>query len=232
MADNKFSFYESQESVQVFQTSSVVDEVEITSLDVSEEDEFIVEEEKIELGSVVFFNAVSQDNDNNNAPLLTEPSKDSVNNADRICCSQPEEVDEELRNDCVLMMTEPIKNNVDHSDKISGEQQEEVAEEARNDIDVSASDTSDEEKRPSDNGRSVEVNCKEETGPSEQQLHIIAEITSKASNSSLSRNLTTSSSGESLTSIQKTPSLVAGVGAIDNIRSLLKNELMRGEFLW
>lgn len=226
MADStKFSFYESQESVQVFQSASSIDEVEITSIEVSEEhqlDEFIevVEEERIELGSVVFSSAASQENNGNgcdNVPMVTESCTESVvDNVDQMNDTQPEEF-----SDCISMVTEPSKNNSEHAAPTSDVQPAVVENEARNDVDVIAADV---ENRPSDD-ECIEVNNK--VGPT----GTIIEITSKASNLSLSRSITSSNSGDSsLPSVDRTSSVGKGVFAIDNIRSILQSELNRGEF--
>lgn len=228
---NKFSFYESPESGRVFLASSM-DEVEISSIEVSKESELnefieVVEEERIELGSVVFSSAASQGNDDEGVvPTVTDPCKDSVvDNADQISDIQQRNnestmAEEEAFSDCVSMVTEePSKNNDPTSDK---EPDALVAEEERNDVDVVAPE---EENRPCDD-ESIEINQKEATG----QTDMITEISTSASNLSISRTLTSANSGESsLPSVERTPSLEKGVFRIDNLRTLLQNELTRGK---
>ena len=211
MADsNKFSFYESPESVQVF--TSCVDEVEISSIEVSGEDgpevkEFIevVEEEKIEFESVVFSSATSPGNGDDSVPIVTEPCNDM---------HKPEET----FSDCVSMVTEASKNDAKHTDIIK--EHDVVEEEERNDVDVIAADV---ENRPGDN-ESIE---------STVHTDKIIDITSNTSNLSLGRSLESANSGDSsVPSVERTPSLEKGVFRIDNIRTLLQNELTRGEYIY
>ena len=216
MADsNKFSFYESPESVQVFTSS--VDEVEISSIEVSEEPEVkefieVVEEEKIKLDSVVFSSATSHGNGDDSVPMVTEPCN-VIDDVDKIDDMQKPE---EAFSDCVSMVTEPSKNDADHTDKIK--EHDVGEEEERNDVDVIANDV---ENRPCDN-ESIEATVHADK---------IIEITSNTSNLSLGRSLESASSGDSsMPSVKRTPSLEKGVFRIDNIRTLLQNELTRGEF--
>ena len=242
---NKFSFYESpppppSEKMHVYQTtSSVVDEVEITSVEVSEEEPYlgefieVVEEERIELGSVVFSSAASQENNGNECePMVTEPCKGSsvVDNDDNINGMQPEgEVTEETFSDCISMVTEPSKSHADHTADPARDdvQPTNIGEEAaaRNDVDVIAADV---ENRPSCDNDSIEVNRKEATaGPAGK----VIEITSNTSNLSLGGTIASANSGDSsLPSVERTPSLEKGVFRIDNLRALLQTELTRGEY--
>ena len=241
---NKFSFYESpppqpSENMHVYQTtSSVVDEVEITSVEVSEEEPYlgefieVVEEERIELGSVVFSSAASQENNGNECePMVTEPCKGSsvVDNDDNINGMQPEGVTEETFSDCISMVTEPSKSHADHTADPARDdvQPTNIGEEAaaRNDVDVIAADV---ENRPSCDNDSIEVNRKEATaGPAGK----VIEITSNTSNLSLGGTIASANSGDSsLPSVERTPSLEKGVFRIDNLRALLQTELNRGEY--
>ncbi len=213
---SKFSFYESPESVQVFTSS--VDEVEVSSIEVSEEPEvkeFVeVVEETIELESVVFVSATSHGNGDDSVPMVTEPCN-VIDDADKVDNMQKQKP-EETFSDCVSMVTESSKNDAEHTDKIK--EHDVVEEEERNDVDVIATDV---ENRPCDN-ESIEA-----TVHTDKIIH----ITSNTSNLSLGRSLDSATSGDSsMPSVKRTPSLEKGVFRIDNIRALLQNELTRGEF--
>ena len=245
---NKFSFYESpppppSEKMHVYQTtSSVVDEVEITSIEVSGEEPYlgefieVVEEERIELGSVVFSSAASQENNGGESvvPMVIEPCKGSsvVDNDDNINGMQPEgEVTEEAFSDCISMVTEPSKNHAEHTaDPARDDDMQHATNvgeeaEARKDVDVIPADV---ENRPSCDNESIDVN---RTDPTAGPAGKIIEITSNTSNLSLGGTIASANSGDSsLPSVERTPSLEKEVFRIDNLRALLQTELTRGEY--